>query len=195
MPSGSSSQRGASRSGRKTSTSRKTSAGGSATRTRSSAATSSSPRKSRTPSKPRGTTGAARGVRRSPSRTAPRRGEGWLVPAAVVGAILLLVWSMYPALKVQYETSRRLAGLQAEYKGLSAKNKALRAEVADLKTPEGVEKAARENLGLARPGENVYVVMPSGTPTGSASAAGPGKRASDSKDVVTAFLDAVFGVR
>jgi cell division protein FtsL len=119
-----------------------------------------------------------------------------LIPLAIVGALFLLAWAMYPALKVQYETGRRLAGLQAEYKDLSARNKALRAEVAGLKTPEGVEKAARENLGLARPGENVYVVMPANEtsmPAGSADATSTAARGG--KDVVTALLDAVFGVR
>jgi len=118
-----------------------------------------------------------------------------MVPLAIVAAVLLLVWSMYPALKVQYETSRRLAGLEAEYRDLSAKNKELRAEVADLKTPEGVEKAARENLGLARPGENVYVVMPAGESSTTPGTAGAQTRRAGATDVVTAFLDAIFGVR
>lgn len=198
MPSTSPSQRGASRSGRRTSPGKGTSTGGSSARTRTSAAASSSPRKPRTPpSKPRTASGAGSGARRSKPRTAPRRARGPLVPVAIVGAVLLLAWSMYPALKVQYETGRRLAGLEREYRDLSDKNQALRAQVADLKTPEGVERAARENLGLVRPGENVYVVMPSSAASGqpSSSAASSTGSASDTRDVVTAFLDAIFGVR
>lgn len=197
MSSTSPSQRGASRSGRSTSPGKGTGTGGSSARTRTSAAASSSPRKRRTPpSKPREASGAGGGARRSKPRAAPRRVRGPLVPIAVVGAVVLLAWSMYPALKVQYETSRRLAGLEQQYKDLSEKNQTLRAQVANLKTPEGIEKAARESLGLVRPGENVYVVMPSsaasGQPSDATSSTGP---ASDSRDVVTAFLDAIFGVR
>jgi hypothetical protein len=102
---------------------------------------------------------------------------------------------MYPALKVQYETGRRLAGLEAQYKDMSAKNKVLRAQVADLKTPAGVEKAARETLGLVRPGENVYVVMPSPGATAQPVTNGLASGKTGGKDVVTALLDAVFGVR
>jgi hypothetical protein len=108
----------------------------------------------------------------------------------------LLAWSMYPALKVQYETGRRLAGLERQYQDLADRNQVLRAQVADLKTPEGVEKAARENLGLVRPGENVYVVMDPSKDSGRAStAASATGAASDSGDMVTAFLDAIFGIR
>lgn len=197
MPSSSPSQRGASRNGRGTSSRKGTGTGGSSARTRTSAAASSSPRKPRTlASKSRKASGAAGGARRSKPRAASRRAHRPLVPIAVLGAVVLLVWSMYPALKVQYETSRRLAGLQQQYQDLSAKNQTLRAQVADLKTPEGVEKAARENLGLVRPGENLYVVIPaaaaSGNPPAAASSSPPG---SDSRDAVTAFLDAIFGVR
>jgi cell division protein FtsB len=114
----------------------------------------------------------------------------------VVGAVALLAWSLYPALKVQYETGRRLAGLERQYKDLSDKNRVLRAQVADLKTPEGVEKAARESLGLVRPGENVYVVMdPSNDGGGKSAATSSTGTAVDPRDVVTVFLDALFGIR
>ena len=97
---------------------------------------------------------------------------------------------MYPALKVQYQTSRRVADLQAQYDELSSKNQTLRAQVAELKFPAGVERAARENLGLTKPGENVYVVMPSTAGTSTAASAGQERRATD---IVTTLLDAVFG--
>jgi cell division protein FtsL len=100
---------------------------------------------------------------------------------------------MYPALKVQYQASRDVAGLEREYRDLQDRNDTLRAEVADLKTPEGVERVARESLGFARAGENVYVVMPSKGATAQASATEGGS--TSSPDPITALLDAVFGVR
>lgn len=96
---------------------------------------------------------------------------------------------MYPALKVQYEASRNVAGLEREYEDLKKRNQTLRREVEDLKTPQGVERVARETLGYTRPGENVYVVMPSGSGTATQAvspAAAP--------DPVTQFLDAIFSI-
>jgi cell division protein FtsL len=190
----SSSQRGASRSGRNSSSATGKGSGGSSARTRKGATASSSPRKPRTTAKRRGSTGAASGARRKTSRSAPRQGVSRLTPILVVASVLLLAWTIYPAAKLQYQTSRRVAGLQAQYDSLRQKNKTLKAEVAELKQPEGVEKAARETLGLTRPGENVYVVVPA------AEAGGPPTVVADetsagAKDVVTALLDAVFGVR
>ena len=95
---------------------------------------------------------------------------------------------MYPALKVQYEASRSVAGLEQEYEDLRERNETLRAEVADLKTAEGVERVARESLGFTRPGENVYVVMPP--------AAGDSSSTADpaASDPVATLLDAVFSL-
>jgi cell division protein FtsB len=111
----------------------------------------------------------------------------------VLGAIALLVWAVYPALRVQSETSRRVGVLQAEYDTLRKKNVLLRAQVADLKTPEGVERAAREDLGLVLPGENVYVVVPSAAASGPATA--ETAAADVSTDPLTALLDTLFGRR
>jgi cell division protein FtsL len=189
-----SSQRGASRSGRNSSSVTGKGSGGSSARTRKGATASSSPRKPRTTAKRRSSTGAAGGARRKPSRSAPRRGTSALTPVLVVASIILLAWMIYPALKIQYQTSRRVAGLQAKYDTLKERNATLKAEVADLKKPEGVEKAARETLGLTRPGENVYVVLPASAASGQPAVAQT-QGTQDAPDVVTALLDAVFGVR
>jgi cell division protein FtsL len=108
--------------------------------------------------------------------------------------VLLLAWTIYPAARLQYQTSRRVAGLQAQYDSLKKKNQTLKAEVAELKQPEGVEKAARETLGLTRPGENVYVVMPA-TAASSQPSVAKVDASGNARDVVTTVLDAVFGVR
>jgi cell division protein FtsL len=115
----------------------------------------------------------------------------------VLGVAAALVWAVYPAVRVQSETSRRVAGLQAEYDTLRKRNVRLRAQVADLKTPEGVERAAREDLGLVLPGENVYVVVPSAAASVPADADGPGTGPGPGvpDDPLTALLDALFGSR
>lgn len=141
-------------------------------------------------------TAGAKGARKAPQRTtskarAPRRPAGPWVPAGVLLALVLLGWALYPALRLQYQTSRRVAGLERQYQALQQRNRSLKAEVAELKTPEGVAKAAREGLGFTKAGEHVYVVMPAkaATPTAQASAV-----ANDARTPAQVVLDALFGV-
>jgi len=65
---------------------------------------------------------------------------------------------VYPVLRMQYQQERELQSLQAELDSLKTRNAALREQVDQLKTPEGVEQAARESLGMVKPGEQAYVV-------------------------------------
>jgi cell division protein FtsL len=129
-------------------------------------------------------------------RTAPRRDRpvGPLIPLVVIGVVAAVAWSMYTPLKVQYQASRDYFGLEREYDQLSRRNRLLRAEIAGLKTPEGVERKARESLGLAMPGENVYIVMPS-----QAASSQPETKAAAGQNLaqagpLTVLLDAIFGV-
>jgi cell division protein FtsL len=150
--------------------------------------------------------GSSRGgaAKRAPSKKkasgtaasrAARRPAGPWVPVLIVGLVLVLGWSLYPAMKLQYQASRRMAGLEQQYTSLKQRNQALRAQVAELKTPAGVERAARENLGYAKKGDNVYVVVPSGASTGSTGATQTTSAvAAPERGVVQTILDALFGV-
>jgi cell division protein FtsL len=71
---------------------------------------------------------------------------------------VLAAWTVYPVLRIQYQHERELQTLQAELDGLKTRNETLREQVDRLKTPEGVEQAARESLGMVKPGEQAYVV-------------------------------------
>jgi cell division protein FtsB len=139
--------------------------------------------------------GATARKRTAPARSSVRRPAGPWVPVLVIGLVVVLGWSLYPAMRLQYQESRRMAGLQQQYDSLKSRNQALRTQVAELKTPAGVEKAAREDLGYAKSGDHVYIVMPSG---GSSSSAAPSSTASVAGDpgssVVQSILDAIFGV-
>jgi cell division protein FtsB len=53
-----------------------------------------------------------------------------------------------------------LEGLKAERRVLRSHNERMRERVAYLDTPEGIEEIAREKLGLVRPGELAYAVVP-----------------------------------
>jgi cell division protein FtsB len=97
----------------------------------------------------------------------PRRRLLGLVWVTVVvgvtgGLVLLLVVPTRAWLEQRSEareTQERLAALQAA-------NDALEARVAALQTPEEIERVAREQYNLSRPGEQIYSVLPEGLPDG-----------------------------
>jgi cell division protein FtsB len=131
----------------------------------------------------------------APARSRAKRPAGPIVPITVVAVLVLLVWSLYPAMRLQYQASRSLAGVEQQSAALAARNAALKAQVAALKTPEGVEKAAREALGYAKKGDHAYVVVPS---AGSTAAAARGVTAASTADASGTslwqlILDALFG--
>lgn len=149
--------------------------------------------KSRAASGPRKPASRSRSAA-SKTRTPALRPAGPWVPVIVVGLVVVLGWSLYPALRLQYQTSRRAAGLQQQYEALRARNQTLSAEVADLKTPAGVEKAAREKLGYTKKGDNVYVVLPDGS-TGATNAAVASVTGIAEPSFIQTVLDAIFGVK
>jgi cell division protein FtsB len=132
-------------------------------------------------------------ARTATKKSAARRPSGPWVPVLIVALVAVLGWSLYPALRLQYQASRRMAGLEQQYNSLRERNEALRSQVAELKTPKGVEKAARDNLGYAKNGERVYMVMPS-TPASSAPARTASVAGAPDRTVVQVLLDALFGV-
>lgn len=138
-------------------------------------------------------------TKRGPSRASAAkksvafRPSGPWVPVLIFATVAVLAWSLYPALRLQYQTSRRMAGLEQQYDSLRKRNETLRTQVAELKTPKGVEKAARENLGYAKSGEHVYVVLPS-SPASAAQAQSASTAGAPDRSFVQVLLDALFGV-
>ena len=110
---------------------------------------------------------------------------------------MLAAWTLYPVLRLQYQQQREKTTLEQELAGLKDRNETLRAQVDRLKTPEGVEEAARENLGLVKEGEQVYVVTDGQTTRAPAPEVGAQTRsvAASEATVWTKVLDAVFGFR
>lgn len=127
---------------------------------------------------------------KAPARSSSRRTAVW--SWAVVAAVAVLAWTYYPALRVQYQEQKQRARLESELEGLKERNDRLRAQVDRLKTPEGVEDAARESLGLVKAGEHAYVVMDTTeTPT----TADPDRHVVTTDTAWTQLLDALFGVK
>lgn len=144
----------------------------------------------RKPAAKRGSKAAPR--KASPPRRATLRPAGPWLPVAIVALVVVMGWSLYPALKLEYQASRRAATKEQQYQALRARQATLTAEVAALQTPAGVEKAAREKLGFTKKGEHAYVIIPDGSTAASATSASIAGVAATS--IVQDLLDAVFGV-
>lgn len=147
----------------------------------------------------------------TPRRNTPHGGQGresskrepkpyWTLPVALLIALVIFAVAYYPVLRVQYREYRDRARLRAELVEIKARNARLDAEVARLRTPEGVEDYARTRLGLVKRGEHVVVVREDGVPAESSAATAVPQIDSDRLDdgpegPWTAFLDLVFGVQ
>jgi len=112
---------------------------------------------SRTPARAKTVKRAASTTARSAKKPPVR--VGWLAPVSIAVLVIIAAWSFYPVARMQYREERTKQRLEAELSSLKERNSNLRAEVDRLKTPEGVEEVARENLGLVKEGENLYVVL------------------------------------
>lgn len=136
------------------------------------------------------------------ARPEPSSWRWWLLPLAVLAATAIFVGAYYPVAKVQYRETREKIRLQSELDAIRARNHRLQTTVDRLKTPEGVEDYAREQLGMVKAGEHVGVVVDSNVSTRTAAAAVLATPRIDSEESVvptvgpwTAFLDSVFGVQ
>ena len=76
--------------------------------------------------------------------------------------VLLLLYALghFSAAQLTLRRTERLtAELQNQRDALLGEQRLLREERESLRTPEGLEAAARERLGLVRPGERVFYVI------------------------------------
>ena len=110
----------------------------------------------------------------------------------MLAAVAVVGWALYPAVQLQYQTSRRVGSLEQQYQALRSRNSVLRAKVSAMQTAVGVEEVARSSLGLAKKGEQVFVVVPSPGATNASVAA---RVAPPARSTFQSFLDAIFGVK
>lgn len=143
--------------------------------------------------------GGRRNTGARPARSAEKRSY-WTLPLALLLMLAVFGAAYYPVVRVQYREYRDRARLRAELADLKSRNARLDAEVARLRTPEGVEDYARTRLGLVKRGEHVVIVSDESGPKRSTAATGVPEIDSDRADdgpagPWTAFLDLVFGVQ
>ena len=94
-------------------------------------------------------------------RSEPRaRMRAWVL-GTVIALIALAVGSVFGDRGMLNLMSKRrqVDALRAELEGLREENARLTAEIAALRTsPRAIERLAREELGLARPDETVFLI-------------------------------------
>jgi cell division protein FtsB len=93
-----------------------------------------------------------------------RRGLGSLrrlaVPALLsVITVLVLIVGVFPT-RIYLEKRADVDATEASLARLQADNDATEARVAALDSDAEIERVARQEFGLARPGEETYVVLP-----------------------------------
>jgi cell division protein FtsB len=89
----------------------------------------------------------------------PRLGVGPQIIA------VLLVLGLFGAMAIEptrqlIEQRERIAGMANELGSIERSNRRLEARIRRLKDPDFIEQRARAQVGLVRPGEVTYVVMP-----------------------------------
>ncbi|MGQ0550585.1 MAG: FtsB family cell division protein [Armatimonadota bacterium] len=110
-----------------------------------------------------------------PPRISRRLVPRWAGPAVAVAICGALVLAFGGAYWDGYQLRRGAARLARERDELRLQNAQLREELRLLRTPEYIERLAREQLGLVRPGE-IAVILVRPTPAAAPPAAPPGTR-------------------
>ena len=79
--------------------------------------------------------------------------------------LILLSMALYNNLKSYFSLKEELAGLEKTFEEVQSDNKKTQMELLFLNDPYFLEKTIRERLLLQRPGDNVYIVPISPSPT------------------------------
>lgn len=75
----------------------------------------------------------------------------------LVGWLLYLIWGLTGKVAIAFREEREVKG---QYDALEARRMVLEADLKELQTPRGQEAAIREAFGVAKPGEEVIVLVP-----------------------------------
>lgn len=95
-----------------------------------------------------------------------RRNTTWFLVAGLVLLVLQDVLGTHGVLAMRHSV-KQSADIQKQIQQLNDENQKLQKHVQSLKTdPSAIERIAREDMGLARPGEYIFKIQPRpGAPT------------------------------
>lgn len=98
-------------------------------------------------------------MRRARPNRIPFVGPGLVVTLLVLG--LLAAMAIEPTVEL-IEQNDRIARMTAELRAIEATNERLERRIQRLDDPDFLEQKAREQIGLVRPGETPFLVVPPG---------------------------------
>ena len=84
---------------------------------------------------------------------------GWVLAVVLLGALALTVSGILPFRQLISQQQHQIERSQAQLTALTDENDALAEDIAMLGTDAEIERPAREQYGLVRPGEVAYVVV------------------------------------
>lgn len=95
-----------------------------------------------------------------------RRNAIWFLVAGLILLVLQDILGTHGVLAMRH-SMKQSAEIQKEIQHLNQQNQELQKHVQSLKTdPSAIERIAREDMGLARPGEYIFKIQPkTGAPT------------------------------
>ena len=104
---------------------------------------------------------ATRGKAASPPHTA-HHARVRLTPRAAVLVFSVFLVGMFAIAPTRafFDQRAQMRQLEQQAADLAQQNAELQARIADLNEPATLERMARECLGMVRPGETAYVVIP-----------------------------------
>ena len=95
----------------------------------------------------------------APRLRMPRLGRSPQIVAFILVLGLVGAMGIQPTRRL-LEQRERISSMAAELSKVQAGNEALEQQIARLNDPDYLEQRARDQIGLVRPGETTYVVMP-----------------------------------
>lgn len=89
-----------------------------------------------------------------------RRAGEYLLAAFLVLLILILVWGVWGLAQKEERARKAVEDRKKELAILKERKEVFEANLAELSTDRGQEATLRQNHGVARPGEEVIIVVP-----------------------------------
>jgi cell division protein FtsB len=83
---------------------------------------------------------------------------GWVLAVVLLGALALTVSGILPFRQL-ISQQRQIERSQEQLSALTSENRALAEDIEMLGTDAEIERVARDQFGLVRPGETAYVVV------------------------------------
>ena len=98
-------------------------------------------------------------LERSEKKAPPKKQRwGWVLAVVLLGALALTVSGILPFRQLIMQQNQ-VERSEAQLAALQAENRVLSEDIDMLDTDAEIERLAREQLGLVRPGEVAYVVV------------------------------------